>query len=417
MIRSRSGVVSLALGLALTACAPSPSTRPPSAVATAPSPLYVSSEDYDFSENPELLLRVTDSPYGYFRFVNIPFAQEVCRRFTDEIADLPAVNLHGDAHLEQYAITNQGYGLSDFDDAISGPAVIDLVRFTTSILLASDLRGWNEDSHRLLRAFFEGYESALLDPEFRLPVPAFVQRTSAGFSKDRRPFLDWVHTILEPIDEAEWLALSHSFDEYTRLMLERNPRLPVSFFERKEAGRIGLGVGSALDRKYLIRIEGPTEGQGDDVVLEIKEVRDLSAIACVQGAKGRGAFRILLGYSRIGRVPFDLIAPLPSPEGGGLDDAEFWVHAWQAHYQEVAVDDPGFELEDCLEVVRAAGLQLGLGHVAEIGDPHLSQLRHMQLALVRELRERIVEVALDLNRATQEAWERFRGESVIPQLE
>lgn len=419
MNRRSGSTAALALALGLAACtAPSPQSRPVGLDApVAPQLLYVSPGDFDFSENPGLLLRITDSPYGYFRFVNIPFAREVCRRFADEIDDLPPVNLHGDAHLEQYAITSQGYGLTDFDDAIVGPAVIDLVRFSTSILLASDLRGWSEDSPRLLRSFFEGYESALQDPEARLPVPDFVQETAAAFSGDRRPFLDWIETILEPVDESEGVALSRSFDEYARRMHERNPRLPESFFERKAVGRIGLGVGSALDRKYLFRVEGPTAGVDDDFVLEIKEVRDLSPIPCVQGSAGRGAFRILLGYSRIGRVPLDLIAPLPSPRGGGLDGVEFWVHAWQAHYEEVAVDDPDFQWEDCLQVVRAAGAQLGRGHVAEIENPARAQLRQTQLALVRDLRERIVEVSHDLHRATQEAWERFREESVISRLE
>jgi Ser/Thr protein kinase RdoA (MazF antagonist) len=42
------------------------------------------------------------------------------------------VNLHGDAHLEQFAVTDASFGLIDFDDAVGGPAVIDLLRFGVS---------------------------------------------------------------------------------------------------------------------------------------------------------------------------------------------------------------------------------------------------------------------------------------------
>lgn len=409
----------LLLGLVLCGCAASgPPLDLDSRLEAPPGgPLYVSPDSYDFSRNPELLQRITDSPYGYFRFINIPFAREVCRRFSDEIEELPLVNLHGDAHLEQYAVTDEGYGLTDFDDACSGPAVLDLVRFSTSILLVSDLRGWGDQSHRLLRAFFEGYESALRDPDRRLPVPGYVQQTLAAFPRERESFLQWVDSILGPIEEEEWTELAASFREYARRMYERNPRMRRGYFDLQRAGRIGLGVGSALDRKYLFRVEGPTEAKADDVVLEVKEVRDLSAIPCVKGGEGRGAFRILLGYSRIGRVPFDLIAPLPRSEEESADDASFWVHAWQAHYEEVSVDDPTLELEDCEELARAAGLQLGLGHVRDIGDPHVGQLRAMQLSLVEGLRTRIVEVAIEMTRHTERAWERFRDQALATGLQ
>ena len=42
---------------------------------------------------------------------------------------MPTVTLHGDPHLEQYAVTDAGRGLTDFDDASKGPAILDLVRF------------------------------------------------------------------------------------------------------------------------------------------------------------------------------------------------------------------------------------------------------------------------------------------------
>ena len=404
-------------GAALIACAAGPDPVTHETTTSAPPPenrLYVSPASYDFSANPALLERVTASPYGYFRFINIPFAREVCREFAEELEVLPFVNLHGDAHLEQYAITDEGYGLTDFDDACSGPAVLDLVRFATSILIVCEERGWRDEAHLVLRAFFEGYETALRDPAAFPAVPELVEATMEAFPRTRHDFLDWVAGILEPIDEGEWEALLASFDEYVRDMTERHPHLRRGFFEVLEAGRIHLGVGSALDRKYLFRVAGPTDGREDDIVLEVKEVRDLSAIPCIQGGDRRGAFRILLGYSRIGRVPFDLIAPLPRVDHEGLDDTEFWVHAWQAHYEEIDVEDPSFSVEDCREIAHATGMQLGLGHIRDIADPHAEQLRRTQLRVTERLQNDVLQVSMRLAEHTREAWELFRREALAP---
>src|SRR5689334_619986 len=71
-------------------------------------PLFVAPGSYDFTANPRLLERVRSSAHGYFRFVNIAFSDCVCRRYSDALPSIPRVNLHGDAHIEQYAVTSIG---------------------------------------------------------------------------------------------------------------------------------------------------------------------------------------------------------------------------------------------------------------------------------------------------------------------
>lgn len=375
--------------------------------ARAGGPLDRSVEDFDFVSNPELLQRILDSPYDYFRFTNLPFATEVCARFADALPVLPTVNLHGDAHLEQYAITDVGYGLSDFDDACSGPAVLDLVRFGTSIVLACESRGWEEHTDALLEHFLASYQRALLEPEVRAPVPSFVDGVVEGFSPSRRPFLEWVETLLEPIDADDAEVLFAGFERYRAMVRERNPRLRPGFFDVRSAGRVRIGVGSALDRKFLLRVAGPTDGEDDDVVLEVREVRDLSAIPCIRSGQGAGAFRILLGYSRIGSVPFDFIAPLPRGADDPLDEAEFWVHSWQAHYHELDVEDDPLLPEQLAELIEDAAFKLAHGHVVEIADPHEFTLRHMARSLVGRFAPALREAAHDMARETTESWRRF----------
>ena len=98
-------------------------------ITSAPNPLYIDPASRDFSENADLLERILSGPHGYFRFINIPFSREICRRFENELPSMPSLNLHGDAHIEQYAMTDLGRGLTDYDDSSTGPGLIDLLRF------------------------------------------------------------------------------------------------------------------------------------------------------------------------------------------------------------------------------------------------------------------------------------------------
>src|SRR5262245_47405196 len=60
---------------------------------------------------PELLARVKATPLNYFRFVNKPWIEAICRRFAEDVPLVPKVELHGDPHVEQFAVTDDAYGL------------------------------------------------------------------------------------------------------------------------------------------------------------------------------------------------------------------------------------------------------------------------------------------------------------------
>src|SRR5262245_48848938 len=94
--------------------------------------------------SPELLDRLRHDAFAYFRFVNRAWTERVCEAFAD-VRDLPTVRLHGDAHVEQFALTQDEWGLDDFDDSARGPAFVDIVRFLGSIDLATRQRGWTSD--------------------------------------------------------------------------------------------------------------------------------------------------------------------------------------------------------------------------------------------------------------------------------
>ena len=87
-------------------------------------------------ERPGLVERILGSPHAYYRLFSDVVARRSCKQFSAYQAETPLVNLHGDAHLEQFAVTRSSYGLEDFDHGGFGPAVVDLLRFAGSIRLA-----------------------------------------------------------------------------------------------------------------------------------------------------------------------------------------------------------------------------------------------------------------------------------------
>ena len=74
-----------------------------------------------------LIARLRADPFTYFRFVNRAWISRVCDAFAD-VQNPPIVRLHGDAHIEQYAITKDASGLDDFDDSARGPSFVDIGR-------------------------------------------------------------------------------------------------------------------------------------------------------------------------------------------------------------------------------------------------------------------------------------------------
>lgn len=345
--------------------------------------------------SPALVTRLARSPHGYFRFINREFAHLVCQRFAN--ARLPQVTLHGDAHVEQYAITELGRGLTDFDDGTRGPMVIDLARLGVSLELAARTRGWPGRGLRAFERCLTGYRAALEQPGLVAPVPALATRLAEGFTDDRVKALERSEALV-----ARALEITPDFAaalaDYSRGVRLAEPDLAPGFFQAKSLGELRLGIGSALDRKYLVRTEGPTSASADDVLLEIKEVRDLSVASCLQN--GHGAGRVLTSHSVIPYAPF--LYP------GGLEwrDQDYWVHAWTLNYRELVVEELR-SADEMDEVAYEVGAQLGRGHV--LPTPHEFEREGLLAALAvhePELKRAVV----DLADATEASWRRFVAE-------
>jgi hypothetical protein len=374
-------------------------------------PLYVDPADYDFSENPDVLDRVLADPHGYFRFINVPFSRRVCDLFADQLAALSSeqarsfeLNLHGDAHVEQYAITDLGRGLTDFDDSSQGPPFLDLMRFAVSLRLASRMNGWDELAEGgLVRTFLLGYASALEDPAMEAPEPAVIERLRSSFNQDTTRYLAWVDSLMEPVPPEVERELQEALGSFAEVMAEEHPHVDRAYFATVSAGYLKLGVGSALDTKFIVRVEGPSSDPMDDDVIEIKRVRDLAGIDCIR-TKDDDPLRVLLSQARISYEPFQWLGYIR------LDEGNFWTHGWVHNYKEIDIDRTFRSSEELAEVAYDAGVQLGIGHPKLAATPFDQILRRQLLEHLDAHPGEIERLSGELADQVIEAWRRFASE-------
>jgi len=384
--RRREASVALFLGLALLA-----------GRATASDGLAVDPRDPRFADRPDLVRKLAATPHGYFRFVNAGFAAETCRLFADVAASLPEVNLHGDAHVEQYAVTSLGRGLTDFDDCTRGKAVIDLVRFGASLVLAARQKGWSAEEERFVDEFLRGYRAGLRGGTDRR-WPDLVTRIRAGFAWDHAPALRQGNALIDkaPLPRDAFADGVRQIDALVRFGRD----LPADFFQVKRVGALTMGVGSALDEKYLIVFEGRTAAAEDDLVVEAKQIRELAGNPCVR--TDVGASRVLDGQKLIAYEPFAYAVVVPHA------DKFFWVHDWTDDYQEASIASVILSPRDLREVAYDAGVQMGRAHPKRPDGGPNKDRRQAALESLDKIEARVRAAIREMAARTEAAWDAFR---------
>ena len=95
-----------------------------------------------------LLDKISASAFRYFRAVAEPFKHRTCESFRDLRWRLPSGAVHGDAHLEQFVVTDEDFGLADFDNAGYGPAPLRKCSgsFRTRAAMSCPRSGFNRGS-------------------------------------------------------------------------------------------------------------------------------------------------------------------------------------------------------------------------------------------------------------------------------
>ena len=342
---------------------------------------------------PEVLERVRTTAYNYFRLANQEWTVRVCAMLAVDDVE-PIVQLHGDAHVEQFAHMKDEWGLDDFDDAARGPAAVDIVRFLGSLDLAARQRGWSGDRGKFFDRFFDGYRKGLSDPGYLPPEPAIVGRHKADAPLSREAFLASAEAKMKPMSDIRLKATIASVDVFSRL-LDR-PDLPDGFFRVVRAGSLEAGIGSAAATKVLIRLEGPSDDPADDAVLEAKAVRPRGAACLEQPSSKSATFRIVLGSRQVGRLKHLILVAgpeLPAHEETiqGQHLSDWWIKSWDPSYHEVNLSDLQ-SVADLADIAYDAGVQLGAGSV-DAGD---EALRRRLAAWIEQSEPRLRRIARQL---------------------
>jgi len=351
----------------------------------------------------DLVARLKATPHAYFRFVNRAWVQATCAAFAADVAALTAVRLHGDAHVEQYAVTDNAYGLDDFDDSATGPAIIDVSRFLGSVTLVAYQRGWAGSTVAAVDAFVEGFRRAVNEPGYAPPVPAVVMRLRGRPARSREEFLAWVESLMVPLSREEAaLVEARMKDVVAATDPGRRHLLRV-----KKAGSLHMGVGSALARKVLLRTEGPSAAADDDLVIEAKEVTALPGGNCLTVPSRGEAYRPVLGSRQVGRLRHEILGVVPYAPGTTPGSKGWWIRSWNASYREVEIDDLR-SVRDLIEIAQDAGAQLG-GVSLDTGDVPGHPARHAYASRMKHLEPRIRQVVAEQSAQVLAAWRKFRA--------
>ena len=336
------------------------------AAAGAATPLRPDPESLQHAA-PGLVMRLRADPYDYFRFVNRSWIARVCGDFAKDLEGLPIVRLHGDAHVEQFAVAQDAWGLDDFDDSARGPALIDIVRFLGSVDLIARQRSWQKTRDRVFDRFVDGYKRGLLEPEYLPAPPDIVGRLRAQATAGRAAFLAWSETKMQPLADASMKAVVAAMEAFARIILRDHPELGAEYFRVVRAGSVQSGVGSGAIPKIMIRVRGPSDDPADDELLEAKKIGDLGGLNCLKTPAAQPTLRIIDGSKQLGRLKYNFLAAGPElfiPEvtahGGRLQD--WWIRSLDPSYRQVSLTDLQ-SVGDFAAISYDAGVQLGAGRL------------------------------------------------------
>ena len=407
-----SRIVSLFLVAVLAAACADGNAKPPGIVPiNVPSPTETASLRLDKAKlrsggiDPGQITKIDGSAFRYFRMLARPYEVRTCEAFKDVRWTLPVVAVHGDPHVEQFVVTSETYGVEDFDQSGYGPAVVDLVRYAASIELAARELAWSCNAGQAIGKFFTAYRAALDKAPAPPRPPAVVDRLRKRAPQGRREWLQWVDQQMIPLPAADEARARTAWLTFRDLQRAVRPDRPASFFDIVRVGVLKMGLGSALERKLLVRVRGPSAEPDDDVVLEARAGEPAGASGCVWRPDHGNALHVLTFMALLGpRMP-EVLGYVGFAEGA--QTRPFWVQSWTPGYVELDVSDVKTQ-DELDELAEEAANQLA-GHFWERMPEQLRLYqRYAQLNAFDLTRERATKLARDLAQETTVEWERFR---------
>ena len=370
-------------------------------VACGRGPLRPDPESLERAE-PKLIQKLRADPYDYFRFVNRPWIARVCEAFGAELPGLPVVQLHGDAHVEQFAFTKDAWGLEDFDDSARGPALIDIVRFLGSIDVAARQRSWEKDRDVLFDRFFEGYRRGLAEPGYAPGPPDIVLRlrADAKVPATQASLLAWGESKMQPMADVTVKNVLAGVEAFAAILRREYPDLAPGYFRVVRAGWLNIGVGSAVNPKILVRVQGPTDDPADDDILEIKKIAEFDGLGCLETPALQPTLRVIDGSKQLGRLKRKMLAAgpelvIPGLAVRGQHVRDWWLQSLDPLYRLVHLADLR-SVGDLAGIIYDSGVQLGAGHLPDGSAPQRSSERKQALAATATFEKRYRQEATTL---------------------
>lgn len=348
----------------------------------------------------QLITKLETGRFRYFRMLAEPFEARTCEAFTDLAPQLPTTWVQGDAHLEQFVVTKATYGLEDFDHAGFGPAVVDLVRYAASLHVACRTFTWTCDPDAAVEKFLTAYRATLFE-EPRSIEPTIVPRIRGRAPSRRSDWLTWINTLMMPVPSATDASVRANWKSFAELMHRVHPEWPALFTHVVRIGALTMGIGSALERKMLVRIEGPSASPDDDIVIEARAGQVPYSVSCVwRGSYGESM--VLMFIAVLGRR---------MPEVHGLAEMlgskrRFWVQSWDPGYVELELADIANQTE--LEELAVDAARQLAGPLWNRFPERLRRYEQYAQAQAFDVtRARVVKLAKQLATESNAAWERF----------
>jgi len=319
-----------------------------------------------------------------------PFEHRTCAAFEDQLPLLPNTALEGDAHLEQFSVTTGSFGFDDFDRAGFGPAVVDLVRYGSSLHLTCAQVWFTCDPDAAVERFLDSYRSALVaTPKVR--EPAVVKRLRSRASRSRAAWLDGIQQSFVALDPGAEKELRGTWEAYIRQVGTPSREMSIVAI-----GRAHDGVGSATAYRALIRIAGPTPDPDDDLLVEIREGIQYATPSCVWRGPPNATI-VLWAMSMLRRE-------MPALRGFVLGPRTVWLQSWEPSHVELSVAELNSEAELDGLIADAAGQLAGQAWPVDSGR---TGYRKAQIDALDRNRARIATTARALAREVETAWKRF----------
>jgi hypothetical protein len=353
-----------------------------------------------------LLDKISASPFRYFRALAEPSKHRTCESFRDLRWRLPSGPVHGDAHIEQFVVTDSDYGLADFDNAGFGPAIVDLVRSATSLHLACRDVAGGCDPEQAVSAYFNAYRTAL-DHPVRRGEPEIVARMRTRLGQEPEAWLKWADSLTQPLSRDQEERVRHEWFRFVALMRETNSGRPENFYRIIRVGSLEMGLGSALERKMLIRIAGPSDDPRDDVILEARTHSLPEYRGCVWRPTG-GSLNVFLLTSMLAHPLPEVFGVLPNPDGDELP--EIWIQSWERGYRELSLSDLRGQ-PDLNALAADAGTQLAGHFWSTLPEALRGHHRFTQLRAFEMTEQRARDLARSMAGEIMAEWSRFRGQA------